>query len=71
MATKKQNIIKEAPDGKETVLDYGFQNTILGHTKAFGFEDVIINVIEAYRSYARRYNAEADRLEKLNKLKGE
>lgn len=64
---KKQDIIKEAPNGQDVVLDYSFQNAIVNHTKAFGFSDVMINVIEAYRSKARKYNAEANRLEKLTK----
>lgn len=68
MAKKKPNVIKEAPDGKEVVLDYSFQHTIIHHTQSFGFATVMVNVIEAYRSNARRYNAEADRLEKLTSL---
>ena len=65
MAKIKQDIIKQPPDDKEVVLDYSFQNTVLHYTEVFGFSEVILNVIEAYRSNARKYNKEADRLEKL------
>jgi len=69
MAQKKQDIIKKQPDPKEVCLDYSFQHAVIRHAQAFGFSTVMLNVIEAYRSNARKYNKEANRLEQALKDK--
>ncbi len=63
MAKKKRiiNIIKDTPLG--IVEDISLQNDIIQHINAFGFGDVIDNVIEAYRGRARRFNKQANELE--------
>ncbi len=63
MAKKIENIIKNAPD--DIMDDSGLQNAIINHVQAFGFCQVIDNIIEAYRVQARRYNKQAEKLEKL------
>lgn len=63
MSKKKPVIIKETPEDG-FVDDQSFQNMILNHVKVFGFHDVVGNIIEAYRQNARRYNKQADELEK-------
>ncbi len=67
MNKKKQDIIKQPPDAKEVVLDCSFQHTVIRHTQAFGFDSVVVNIIEAYRSNARKYNKEANSLEQALK----
>ncbi len=62
MAKKKVDIIKDTPD--DIVDDASFQNQVRHHVQVFGFSDVVNNVIETYRCEARRYNREADKLEK-------
>lgn len=66
MAKKKlkPDIIKPTPSG-DFVDDASFQREIVRHVDVFGFYDVIGNIIEAYRVKARRFNKEADKLEKL------
>ena len=66
---KQENIIKEEPDGNVVLLDHGLMNSIRLHTCSFGFRQVVPNVIEAYRREARKYNAEAEKLEQA--LKGD
>ena len=61
MAKKKLDIIKPTP--KDIVDDASFRNNIIQHVNAFGFDDIIVNVIEAYRVQARRFNRQADKLE--------
>ena len=58
----KDNIIKPTPS--DFVDDASFQRQIVLHVDVFGFCDVIPNVIEAYRQKARRFNKQADELEK-------
>ncbi len=69
MSKKKSesNVIKEPPDEKEVVIDYSFCQSVASHIEAFGFESILINIIEAYRKKARRYNAEANKLEQALK----
>ena len=59
---KKDNIIKPTPS--DFVDDASFQRSIVQHVDVFGFYDVIPNVIEAYRQKARRFNKQANELEK-------
>lgn len=59
---KKDIVIKATPD--DTMDDNSFQNCVIQHVNAFGFEQVIPNIIEAYRVRARRFNKRADELEK-------
>lgn len=63
---KKDNIIQGTP-GDGFVDDATFQNSIRRHVEAFGFSDAVGNIVECYRCQARRYNKEADRLEKQMK----
>ncbi len=66
MKKTKQVIIKNEPDCSEVVLDCALQCAILTHVATFGFSDTILNVVEAYRTQARRYNEAADKLEQKN-----
>ena len=59
---KKINIIQNTPD--DMLDDTSFQQQIIQHVNAFGFCHVIDNVVEAYRTQARRFNKQADELEK-------
>lgn len=67
MAKKKPIIIKPTPE--DAMDDNSFQYNIIAHVKAFGFEHVIENIIEAYRVQARRFNKKADELEKQSHKK--
>lgn len=62
---KKPTIIKDTPE--DFVDDHSLQGHIIQHVQAFGFCDVVPNVIEAYRTRARRLNRHADALEKMYK----
>lgn len=62
MSKKKVNIIKDTPD--DITDDASLQHQIIQHVNAFGFCHVIDNVIEAYRVRARRFNKQADEIEK-------
>lgn len=67
MSKPKPNVIKPTPLTKGVdgmVDDTSLQNAITRHVKAFGFEHVIDNVIEAYRVQARRFNKKAEELDK-------
>lgn len=59
---KKDIIIQPTPD--DICDDQSLRSDIIRHVNVFGFCDVIPNVVEAYRSKARRFNKEADLLEK-------
>ena len=65
MSKKKPTIIKDTPE--DIVDDTSLQGNILKHVQAFGFCDVVPNVIEAYRVRVRRLNRHADALEKMYK----
>lgn len=62
MAKKKPVIIKSTPE--DMMEDISLQSAIIQHVNTFGFYHVIDNVVEAYRSKARRFNKMADELEK-------
>lgn len=62
---KKPTIIKDTQE--DIVDDHGLQGQILNHVTVYGFCDVVPNVIEAYRTRARRLNKHADALEKMYK----
>lgn len=65
MAKKKRiiNIIRDTPS--DMMEDISLQNNIIQHVNAFGFGDVVGNIIEAYRNQARRFNKQAKELEKV------
>ena len=62
---KKPTIIKDTPE--DFADDHSLQGNILQHVNVYGFCDVVPNVIEAYRTRARRLNRHADALEKMYK----
>jgi hypothetical protein len=62
MAKKKPTIIKDTPE--DIMGDISLQNYIVNHVNAFGFENVIDNIVEGYRARARKFNKKADELEK-------
>lgn len=67
MNKEKSTVIKDTP--ADILDDQSFQNAVMQHVNAFGFENVIENVVEAYRGRARRLNKKADELEKQFKRK--
>lgn len=60
---KKQDVIKPKPDEREVCIDYSFMHSVTTHAHTFGLPSVLINIVEAYRSNARKYNKEAERIE--------
>ena len=71
MGTRKQkeNVIKGSPDERDVVINNALISSIVSHVQVYGFSEVITNVIEAYRMEARKYNNEAEKLDKCLKKK--
>ena len=68
--SKEPNVIQEPPDESLFVKNHGLMSCVESHVSAYGFAEIVPNIIEAYRHQARRYNAEAEKLENMWK-KGE